>query len=371
MPADEVEKIKREYKKHSDWRENEGPNGQPGGQGNATVVIRVGIERIYLTRLRASAAIALGRIDHPLSRKVLLGALALRDDRYSDLYKGFAIMSLARIGNEEVLPVLLEYLAPKYRDGKRKTLREVESPLRGFAALALGLYARPQDTPQGPSDRAQYDKVCEVLAERIADLDETLEVRSACAMGLGLTRRTECLRLVQVARMNARADEELLIGYTMLGSALLGDRNIIEPAKRFLDAGRNKNEDTSGLLGRRAGVLALGLLNTPETIPILVDAWHLDYHVNREVVVAFALCEAYNVTEPLAKLLTDSRNPLEQAFAARCLGEMFSAERPHRLAWFLNGSNYTMKNLRMMPYQVLANEFLYMYLIPCFGAQWQ
>ena len=93
--------------------------------------------------------------------------------------------------------------------------------------------------------------------------------------------------------------------------------------------------------------------------------------MNREVAVAFALSEAYNVTEPLVKLLTGSRNPLEQAFAARCLGELFAAERPARLAWFINESNYTVKNERMLPYQTMANEFLFRYLIPMFGGQWQ
>ena len=365
----ELEKYRREYKGYSDWR-HKGPNDPGTEPGALTLSIKFGIEEIYLNGLRASAAIALGKIRHPASREALLRALALRDDRYSDVFKGFAIMSLARIGDKEILPPLLEYLAPRYRDGKRKSVHEVESPLRGYAALALGLYGRPRDTLEGPADPPLYAEVCQSLAERVADRDEMLEVRTAAAMGLGLSRRTECLKWLNQAKQAATADDDLLIGYVLLASALIGDQNVLKPAKWFLTEIAEK-ETPNGIMGRRAAALALGMLETPQSIPILTQAWHLNYHVNREVAVAFALCEAYNTVDPLVKLLATSENPLEQAFAARCLGELFSAERPPRLARFVNDSNYTVKNKKMMPYQTLANEFLYAYLIPCFGDQWQ
>jgi hypothetical protein len=76
------------------------------------------------------------------------------------------------------------------------------------------------------------------------------------------------------------------------------------------------------------------------------------------------------VTDPLVRLLDTSPNTLEQAFAAQCLGELFLEERPYRLRWLVNGNNYAMKNERMRPYHATANEFLYEYLIPCFGDEW-
>jgi len=369
LQNDEVERYRQLYKQHSDWRTH-GPN-PPGPKADGpTLSIKVGIEKVYLARLRASAAIALGHIAHPKSQEVLLKVLAVRDDNYSDLFKGFAIMSLGQIGDKGVLPPLLAYLAPRHKDGKRKTVNEVESPLRGYAALALGIYCRPTPTPQGQVDPPLYDKVCEELAQRVADREETLEVRAAAAMGLGLTGRTECLRLLHRAKKTATPRDDLLIGYILLASAMIGDQNILKPARWFL-ARTGDKETTDGILGRRAAVLALGMLNSPQAIPILKEAWHLNYHVNREVAYAFALAEAYNVTDPLVDLLRTSQNPLEQAFAAGCLGELFNAERPQRLARFLNASNYSVKNRKMMPYQTLANEFLYAYLIPCFGDQWQ
>lgn len=368
MPVQELERVRMTYQKHAEWRDF-GPNGQ-GRTTPAQLVIRVGMEQVYISCLRVSAAVALGRFRTPGSQQALVGAMALRDDGYAELFKGFAMMSLGQVGDPTALPPLLAYLGRTHPSGKVKSLVELDSPLRGYAALALGLYARPRQTTQGPADMPDYDKVCQVLAERLSDPEDELEVRSACAMGLGLTARTENLRYLQKASATVRSADDLLAGYILLARAMLGDHNIVAPARKFLDAGSEKKE-TSGILARRAAVLGLALLDSEETIPALLDAWHLTYYVNREVAVALGLLRAYNVTEPLVRLLETSPNPLEQAFAARCLGELFMEERPHRLRWLLNDSNYTMKNERMMPYQSVANEFLYEYLIPCFGDQWQ
>jgi HEAT repeat protein len=366
----EMEQIRRHYETHTDWRDM-GPNGEDvRPAGVPRFVIMVGIEKIYMNRLRASAAIALGRIKHPRAQEALLEMLALQDDKYTDVPKGFAIMSLGMSGDEKAVPALLNHLAPRYTDGRRKTVLEAGSPLRGYAALALGLYARPRQTAQGVADPPGFDTVCDALAKRVGDAEDMLEVRAAAAVGLGLTQRTECLRLLSLAKQAARPEDELLVGYILLGSAMLGDQNILKPARWLLTEAAEKTT-IDGILARRAAVLALGLLETPQAIPLLMDAWHLNYHVNREVGLAFALAEAHNTTDPLVRLLGQSTNPLEQAFACQCLGELFNARRPQRLARFLNGGNYTMKNRRMMPYQALANEFMYTYLLPAFGDQWQ
>jgi HEAT repeat protein len=362
-----TDQVKDNYQNLSDWRNLGNPNGPSLSPAKST--IKIGREKVYLSSLRASAAIALGRIPHPAAQQVLLAAMAEKDDGYSALYKGFVIMSLGQMGDQAILPALMAHLGRTHPSGKVKTMVEIESTLRGYAALALGLYARPRQTPQGPQDQPNYDKVCAALAERLADREEELEVRAACAMGLGLSARTENLRYLQKPTETLRESEDLLAGYILLARAMLGDRGILPLAKRYLSVADEK-KDSSGILGRRAAVLGLALLDSQEAIPTLLDAWHLSYHVNREVAIAFGLLRAYNVTEPLVKLLETSTNPLEQAFAARCLGELFAEERPHRLRWLLNDCNYTMKNERLMPYQSVANEFLYEYLIPCFGDQW-
>ncbi|MCK4627261.1 MAG: HEAT repeat domain-containing protein, partial [Phycisphaerae bacterium] len=351
------------------------PNA-PGPEGKKTIKpgtkqILIGVERIYQSCLRASAAIALGQINHPNSCRVLRQVLKERNDEYSDLYKGFAIMSLGQLGDSKALPIFMELLNPTRKGRVRKSSAKLKSPLRGYAALALGLYARPVITPQGPQNRPHYEKVCQLLAKRMTDRKETLEVRTSAALALGLTGQTENLRLLQPATKTIRtADEEILVGYTLLARGMLGDKNIIPTAKKFL-AVANDRVNVSGILARRAAVLGLGVLGSQEGIPILVDAWSLNYYVNREVTLAFSLCEAYNMTEPLVKMLKESKNPLEQAFAARCLGELFTRVRPQRISRLINGSNYTVKNRRMVRFQALANEFLFNYLIPAFGKDWR
>ena len=361
-------------KAYKAWTAKNSPNAPPpeaSQEGkDAPAQITYGLELIYEVRLQASAAIALGNIDTPISRQALLRCLDAHDNGYSQLYKGFAIMSLGRLGEPAAVPVLADMLAVMNKTGARKSSEKLKSPLRGYAALALGLYARPYKTPQGPADRPGFDKVSMLLAERMADAGEEMEVRSAAEVALGLTGRTENLKLLQAATGAIGIKDDPLIGYVILARGMLGDRNVLEGAKKYL-AVANDNQTTAGVLGRRAAVLGLALMGTQETIPILIEAWGLSYHSNREVTLALSLCGAYNVTEELVKLMTTAENPWERAFAARCLGELFNKSRPQRLACLINGSNYTFKNNRLAPYRALANEFLFLHLLPAFGETWR
>ncbi len=350
-----------------------------------TRVITAGEEEIYQGYLRAAAAIALGDIDDPASRHALMQALAQRGDEwgglqsdvwaiarlheYSDLHKGMALMSLGRIGDESTLPILVDTLQGRIptRAGYPPE-RMANSPLRGYAALALGLYARPVITPQGQVDRPRLAEVCKLLGQRAANPSEALEVRTACTLALGLSARTENLRYLRALGDIPKGADPVLRGYALLARALLGDRNIIKPADRFLHEPEH-NEAITSVLGRRAAVLALGLLGTEEAIPILVFAWDQSYYVNREAALALALCRGYSVTDALIKLIGPENQPLARAFGARCLGELF-ARHPQPLAHLLNGSNYAMRNDAALPYRAIANEFLFYGLIPAFGLVW-
>jgi HEAT repeat protein len=357
-------------KSYEAWRKSN-PNSPPAlpPQVGKQVWVSVGLELVYMARLRASAAIALGEMDTGISRQALVKCLSAKDDPYSQLYKGFAIMALGRLGEQAAAPMLADYLSPE-KNGFRKNAGDLKSPLRGYAALALGMYCRPYSTPQGPADRPGFDKVCAGLGARMADASEEPEVRTACAMGLGLTGRTENLKYLQAASRTVPDNDDLMIGYTILARGMLADSNILEPAKKFL-AGANDKQDMSGVLGRRAAVLGLGLTGSQQAVPILLEAWHLSYHVNIEVIDALALLQAYNVMDELVKLIQAPKNPWEHAYAVRCMGELFCKARPQRLVWLTNGSNYTLKNTGLLRYQALANEFLFTWLIPSFGADWQ
>ncbi|NLF32647.1 MAG: hypothetical protein GX591_17365 [Planctomycetes bacterium] len=353
------------------WNQNNPSPMKPSPriEGRQLTVI-LGVEKIYQARLRASAAAALGEIGGPAAVAALLEALQDDDDDYSDLVKGFVIMALGRTGDERALGPLVRLLRGSPDRRVQMSTGDKESPLRGYAALALGLYARPVATPQGSTDRARYYDVCQVLAQRLADREETAEVRAAAAMGLGLTGRTEILKLLIPACDTIRSDEEVLVGYALLARAMVGDAKIVAPARQFL-AVANDRTDMAGILARRAGVLAVGVLGRDEGIPILIDTWELNYWVNREATVAFSLCRAYNTTDTFVRLLERADNPLEQAFFVRCLGELFTRERPSRLSLLTRRSNYTMKNDRLLDFQTLANEFLFAYLIPSFEGTWR
>ena len=336
------------------------------------VIITLGYELTAVSQLRASAAIALGNFSDPAARQALMDAITFADidlwKSYSDLYKGQAIMALGRIADRQGARLLADILQQR-RIGTFPPLA-ANSPLRAYAALALGLYCRPADDQNSP-EREGYAEICRMLGERYADNQETEEVRCASAMALGLTARTENLRYLQGGFSRLRPAEQLIGAYALLARGMLGDHNIIDLARNLL-ATDQQNPDMSGILARRAAVLGLSLLGSEEVIPILCKAWDLNYYVNREVAFSFACLGLTSVADVMVKELKTNPGIPERAYFARCLGELYTAERPARLALFNNGSNYTIKNQKMNSAQALANEFLYNYLIPSFGGdQWR
>jgi hypothetical protein len=185
-----------------------------------------------------------------------------------------------------------------------------------------------------------------------------------------LTARTENLRHLYPIGDTIKSGDEPLFGYWLLARAMLGDRNVIEPARRYL-ATPEGTPTSGGVIGRRAAVLALGLAGTSESIPVLIDAWHQSYYVNREIALALVLCRAYGVTDSLTQLITQSDKPLACVFGAQCLGRLFADDFPQRLGRLVVGSNYAVRNDFLLPYNALANEFLFRALIPAFGQEWR
>lgn len=208
-----------------------------------------------------------------------------------------------------------------------------------------------------------------LLAEQLADPTTPMETRSACAIGLGLSRRTANLRPLHIVSKQIKPNEELLAGHLILGRALLGDNNIIEPAKRLL-AGEPAKPSLSSTMARRAAALGLGVLGNREVLPVLTDAWHLSYYINREVLLALSLCDAQQLAAQIVAAMNATDVPSEKAYFAGVLGALTDAHRPSRLSRFTGNTNYTMKNKLRLPFQALGNEFLFDVLIPSFGKGW-
>lgn len=370
-PADE--RYEDYVKRHNDYWKNS-PN-PPKAQGRSSVELEIGPELISMAWLRSSAAIALGELDAPRAGDALLRFINENPAKepYLVAPMGFAIMSLAAYPSDASRDRFIAILGKQDQRGKLIVDVTKDSPLRGFAALALGLYARPYDTPQGPADRPGFDWAITTLAERLEDEREEEEVRTACAVALGLTQRTAVLPVlhrlsVKIEQRNRRADFPVL-GFVMLGRAMAGDRNLVEPAARLL---LDRDDDTtpSGILSRRAVVLALGLTRSSTAIPILTKAWHLNHYVNREVILALRLVGGANAASPVMERLRQAKDQEERAYMAQALGELLAVDRPTALSRLTVGSNYTVRNDHFLPIQSLANGFLFDYLIASFGENW-
>jgi hypothetical protein len=340
---------------------------------NAGAFNAVGFEDIQFDNVRTSAAVGLGHIDHPAARQALLDCLDLRADASADNFKAMAIMALGEhepLGRPVARDKLHEIFANTDSNGNAKPAGRLSSPLRGFAAIARGLYCRPVETAQGPADREQVDKVAELLAERAADVRETTEVRAASIVALGLTARTENLRYLQKLSDMIDASDELLIGYIFLARGLLADANILEPARRFLDP-TNDSTTSEAIIARRAAVLGVGSVRTDESIPVLVNAWDLNFYVNREVILALRLCNAYSVTSQLIELAESGATDYSRMFGAEALGVLYDRTQPDRIdTRLLHERNFMLRNDAMTPYKSIGNEFFYEYLAPLLGGDW-
>jgi hypothetical protein len=248
-----------------------------------------------------------------------------------------------------------------------------DSPLRGFAALALGLYARPYKTDQGPADRPGFDNAAMTLVQRLEDEREEEEVRTACAVALGLTQRTAVLPFfhratAKLEQRNRKADFPIF-GFLLLGRALAGDASLIDPASKFL-LDRDDDPTPGGILSRRAAVLGVGVTRGTNAIPVLTKAWHLNHYVNRDVILALRLVGGINAANPVMQRLREAKDDEERAYMAQALGELLAAEQPTTLDRLTAGCNFTVRNNEMLPLQSLAAGFLYDYLIASFGENW-
>ena len=306
-----------------------------------------------------------------LSAAPVLRAVLGDDAVFAQVPRACAAVALGQLGDTEALPALVRLVAGRRGDPRAggRAVKD-DDPARGFAALALGLYARPAATDQGPIDRPGFETAITLLLDRLADRDETVEVRSACAVAVGLTGRTAYVQ--QLARVTADLklpDDAIELGHVLLARAMLGDRGIGHDVTALLGA-RPPRDETANLLARRAAVLSLGLTGSREFVPQLVEAWNEPYFVNREVIYAIGLHGAVGIADTLVDRLKASDNRYERAYMAESLGEMLMPSRPSRLARTLIGRNFTMKDGLLEDERTLANVFLYRYLIPQFESNW-
>lgn len=377
IPQQQRDNAYDTYLKRYQAYQKQNPNAPPPLQKGQKVVLPptfIGEEQILTGELRTSAAIALGHTNREDARDALVQFLDPSADEYMFAPRDFSIMALPPYANEQTRDKLILLLGKKDQQGKMQLEGAPGDPTRGFAALALGMYAQSYDTPSGPADRPDYQNALIALAERLDDQQDSLETRCACAVALGLSHRTEALpamiKTTQKLNLKQRNTDELLYGFLLLGRALAGDRNLLEPATGLL-VRQSDETSTTGILSRRAGVLALGVMKSSAVVPILTQAWHLNYWVNREVIIALKLVGATGTAKPIMDRLRNSKDPKEQAYMAQALGELLAKEQPTRLTRLIAETNFTVRDDPAVPLKEYANEFLFAYLIPCFGDTWR
>ncbi|MBN1553672.1 MAG: HEAT repeat domain-containing protein [Phycisphaerae bacterium] len=338
----------------------------------------IGVEPVCIANLRASAAIALGNIDDSISQNALQKILTEKRDDYSHFYESMAVMSLGKVGDQATLEKILQ-------PGKSRnsiSIAKLRSPLRGFAALALGLYARRHKAMLDLPNQSGNEQYSPLLANVIMNPNESEQLRAACALGMGLTGQSENLTYLQAAGDDVSRNDSLLAGYLILSRGMLGDPTILKPAKIFLDAAFEKERKNKGrkvkknkqkqweemvrldLLGSRAAVLGLGLSGSHEALPILEKVLEQNDYLADEAILAFSLIGEYSTSEKLISLMTESDDMNVRAKAARWLGALFTQPQTERLQRLIDGNNYRMCVPRMIPYRSLANNFLCEFLLP-------
>ena len=207
------------------------PAAVTGRPGTREGVVR-GLERIYRSRLQAAAVAALAR-RNPEGTEAALRTVLDRGDEDDAVPRAHAAVGLGLAGGPAGLARLLEIVeGTSGRDNKVGDHVGREDPLRGFAAIGLGLYARPVPGDQGNADRLGFERAVDTLLARLGDDRETDEVRAAAAVAVGLSGRTLALPALTRASGMLGPGDAPLPGYVLLARALLGEADLVEPVGR-------------------------------------------------------------------------------------------------------------------------------------------
>lgn len=237
-------------------------------------------------------------------------------------------------------------------------IRQSDNEVRGYAALAAGLLIRRategtalfNDRPIVGRRSIEIERIKRRFGVRlmraVADEDEPVSYRAACALALGLTgdQRYAAELTVELGRL--RAGDEAVLGYGLLGLALLGEERAAEPARRYLT--RPGLIQTQGdLLGRRAALDAIAVLGRRGGADVgaaLGGAWGRNAWVGLNVAEATARSGVYDALPGMIESAT-SESPRWRRAAAVGLGLVFDRSCPSRLSRISRAGNPTLTYL--------------------------
>jgi len=331
-------------------------------------------------QVRFSSAMVLGRyagaIHEDRLRKVLLrNSLRTTDTGLDDFYRGPALLTFASVADRDDMDAFEQALkgltqvndeTDEHRHQRREQLperefRRLDDPIRGFAAIAMGLYVRqlgeampeqqvvpvrhPHDADR-PTRRFIYQ-----LHLLLANARESSDLRAAAAMGLALSNDPGAADLIAQALQEADPKDEMVIGYATLAMVMLGDERGAVLARQYLKRLSAKPSEalelkmdtpTPTVLGRRAMVLALGLVDDDQSVPVLQELFGGDPWVSLEAAKVLSWLENDALGERLIVDLTAEPDQPQGVLAAMGLGELLDSHRPSAMARLSSGGNYAL-----------------------------
>lgn len=363
---------------------------QGGGPGNtvlhldpktgAFIEVRViypkGLDKAHLAQIRGSAAIALGLANDAGAESALIAAIEEEESLYTPLFQGFACITLGRVGGPNAVACLQAVLEdtkldkgiPNDRDGAL-------NPVRGYAAIALGLYARRVNTVSGPPSNAKAATAA--LLNALADEQETVEVRSSAAVALGLAGQRDAVpvlrRIVNRALEGTVAPK--LVGYSLVALAMLADdeKYVIRTADSLLRKIK-QYQTLDDFLAGRALALAIGLTRSGGelTHDALRRAMHGMYYVRREAIIGIVLCRQGSLLQEIIPMFGGDVS--DKIFAAQAVGQLYDpdhvAGRPSRARLLLEDLNFQVRDDVMLCYSIHVNEFFHPFVY-VFGDDWK
>lgn len=257
-------------------------------------------------------------------------------------------------------PAVVEKLKEDDREGEvpePDDLRERQSDneVRSYAALATGLLIRraTEGTRLHRDRPIVYGRGIEVerlkrrfgirLLRAVADGDEPMAYRAACALAIGLSG-DDRYRADLTAELNQlRRGDEAVLGYGLLALAMLGEDRVVDPATRYVTR-PGAVKGAGDRLGRLAAMRAVGLTDWRQAEladEILKGVWGRDPWLGLHAAETTAMLGRYAAVPSMIKA-TKSESANWRLAAVRSLGVAFDASYPSKLSQLTESMNPTL-----------------------------
>lgn len=268
-----------------------------------------------------------------------------------------------QLRGEEPLPKDGSELTDQDRADMRITVRLLtrpDDPIRGYAALAIGMHINRLNKPveAGAETRSRYydrrvkqatRKLMNALSKTLNTKSESSRLRAAVVMGLAISEHPDAAEQIVRGLERIDPDDEMVMGYGSLALAMLGDDRAVVLAHRYLSRLSQVNGESpadnarlGAVLGRRAMVLALGLVGNTESAVILRNLWGHGPWVSLEAAKVLSWLGDDTLAVRLIQAIETEPDTSQAVLAVVGLGELLDHSRPSRLGRLVAASHYAL-----------------------------